>query len=299
MNAYLRRALTLIAALVTLSPAVAAAEKSLYRVEVIVFSHLDGRPDGRQSAVIEDFSELTDPTRRAASLPESSTGIGEHGDIESAARDRQNDIDSALELIDALARLEEDALSPALPEWPKPYLALESLSPRMNQALGRLERSRNHDILAWRAWHQPLEAGVTAERIRLHDDQVVAVDWIDMSPTGIALPDSSSQTRAQAHEPRFQYRLDGGLRLRQRQFMHLEVDLHWRTPRERSPWMTMIEENSTEGFEIHRLQQSRTVRPDRLEYFDSSWLGLLVLIEKLVRPDGEDIDDVEPQLGQD
>ena len=291
MNNNSHRILALIAALTIPLTALADPETSVYRVEVIVFSHLEGRPDGRHSAEVEDFSALTDPVRRAAAVSGSSTDTGN--------RDRQNEIEAALGLIEALARLEDDALTPALPAWPEPYLALESLSPRMGQALDRLERSSAHDVLTWRAWHQPLEAGITAERLRLHDDHVIKVDWIDMTPTGVALSQSSAKAHTLAHEPRFHYRLDGGLRLRQRQFMHLEVDLHWRVPPERSPWMTIIDPESIAGFETHRLRQSRTVRPDRLEYFDSNWLGLLVLIEQLVHPDDEDAEDIEQQRGQD
>ena len=275
--------------------ALADAEVPHYRVEVIVFSHLDGRPDARRSESIENFSALTDPVRRAviAALPpidERPVDVPE--DEARVDPDRQTELDATLDLIDALARLEDGELMPVLPTWPEPYLALESLSSRMERALSRLQDSARHEVLAWRAWHQPLSRTTTAERVRVRDDHLIAADWIDLAPSGISASETGSGDQLHGLEPRFHYRLDGGIRLRQRQFMHLEVDLHWRAPQRTSPWMTTLHDDEA-GYEIHRLSQSRTVRPDRLEYFDSSWLGMLVLIEELEPLHGSETDEDE------
>ncbi len=271
----------------------AEAEDPYYRVEIIVFSHADGRSDARRQDTIEDFTELTNPVQRAAALgPRPGAEASDALDEERTERDRQAELDAVLDLIDTLADLESDELAPALPTWPEPYLALESLSPRMEAALSRLWDSAGHDVLAWRAWHQPLAPQTSGERVRVHDDVVVAAEWVEIMPTGIPALAKLADGGPGTLEPRFHYRLDGGIRLRQRQFLHLEAELHWRVPPvNRRPWLPGPEFIEDAAYEIHRLSQSRTVRPDRLEYFDSSWLGLLVLIEELEPLDGGERDE--------
>ncbi len=274
MKAYLPRILSCMTLLML--PVMLAADVATphYRVEVIVFTHAEGRSDARDMQQLDDFSALTDPLARARKTTESSAD----------ELSRQTELDAVLELIDTLDGLEEGNLMPELPVWPEPYLALERLSPKMERALARLNDSSGHDVLSWRAWHQPLERGSAGERVRIHDDEPVAVDWLKLTPVGIQ-PVSDL-------EPTFHYRLDGGVRLRQRQFMHLESNLQWRIEQVASPWMSPLEfhDEPTGGFRVHRLSQSRTIRPGRLEYFDSNWLGMLVLIEPIDPLDGSDAD---------
>ena len=42
-----------------------------------------------------------------------------------------------------------------------------------------------------------------------------------------------------------------------------------------TPWPLQAVEPA---LEVHRLEQSRTIRPERFEYFDSEWLGLLLRV---------------------
>ena len=79
--------------------------------------------------------------------------------------------------------------------------------------------------------------------------------------------------------PAFQYRLDGTIRLRERQFMHADVDLGWRVRERVGPaaWPLLTADAE---FSVHRLDQSRTIRSDRFEYFDSDWLGLLLRVSR-------------------
>jgi hypothetical protein len=270
-----------------------------YRVEVIVFSHADGRSDARVSESFEDFSELTDPLRRAqlaADPREDDPGRPGAADEHQAMpdefdeRERAAERDAALALIDTLAELEEGTLMPTLPTWPEPWLALEALSSKMERARVRLEDSPRHEVLAWRAWHQPLQRGRAGERVRIHDEYVIATEWDDE-------PEATEQwIDNEAAEPTLHYRLDGGIRLRQRQFIHLDSDLHWRSPGRpaASPWMQPMEQTEDSGengdYEVHRLVQSRAIRAGRLEYFDSSWLGLLVLIERIQPLHGSEIE---------
>ena len=315
MKAYLTRivfGMTLLMLPVTLT---ADADTPHYRVEVIVFAHVDGRPDARTVQNLDDFSKLIDPlalARQASAVPvderledpirtgsadvEQAVGSTDDEtlpdrdfdeDEDTSARTRQAELDAILELFDTLDGLEEGTLMPALPTWPEPYIALEQLSPKMERALTRLDGSPDHDVLSWRAWHQPLARGLAGEHVRIHDNRPLAVEWLEPTPVGL-----SGSRGSDTLTPKFFYRLDGGIRLRQRQFMHLEGDLQWRIEKVSSPWMTRPEFHDVPAgaFRVHRLNQSRTVRPDRLEYFDSSWLGMLVLIMPIEPLDGRNVD---------
>lgn len=204
-----------------------------------------------------------------------------------------------MELLDTLAEIEQRELIPELPVWPEPFLALDTLSQRMRNARDRIERSPDYDLLAWRGWHQPLSADRSPTRVRIHDDRILRGDWIELTPTGIPALEMVDEAGTDAVTPEWHYRLDGGIRLRQRQFMHLDVDLHWRVPapsRSDAVFTPGPVRPEAQRFEVHRLTQSRTVRPDRLEYFDSAWLGVLVLIEELEPLDGSEVDeDARPE----
>ncbi|MFW5926747.1 MAG: CsiV family protein [Wenzhouxiangella sp.] len=254
-----------------------------YRVEVIVFNHADGRSDARPAEELADFTDLLDPERRAAEA--AAEPVADDG-----ARD--DEIRAAMELLDTLAEIEQQELMPELPAWPEPFLALEYLSERMDRAWQRLETSSDHEPLAWRAWHQPLSRESTPVRVRIHDDRILGGRWLEMKPTGIPALQALADGERDALMPDWHYRLDGGIRLRQRQFMHLDVDLHWRVPGHLRavPFFLLAKDRPEKPpFQVHRLTQSRTVRPGRLEYFDSSWLGVLVLIEELEPLDGSKI----------
>ncbi len=304
MKAYLSRIVSCMAMLLLPTALAADVDTTYYRIEIIVFSHADGRPDGHEVNQLQDFSALTDPliqARRAAlpSADELHHGSDREVDIrpapessdDAASRQAQQaELDAVLELIDTLADLEEGTLMPELPVWPEPYLALDRLSPKMERALARLKDSTGHEVLSWQAWHQPLASGTAGERVRIHDDRPITADWLKMTPTGTIIA-AGQQGRDIKHlAPTWHYRLDGGVQLRQRQFMHLESELHWRVRHEPSRWTTSLEldTETTAGYRVHRMNQSRTVRPGRLEYFDSSWLGMLVLIEPIAPLDGSD-----------
>lgn len=256
-----------------------------YRIEVLVFVHANGRSDARDTDQLEDFTDLLDPERRAR---ETLRAPGE--------KEEGEEIRAAMELLDTLAEIERREIMPELPAWPEPFLALETLSERMRRTRERIERSPDYDLLAWRAWHQPLSPDRSPTRVRIHDGRVLDADWIELTPTGVP---ARGQGRKDALIPEWRYRLDGGVRLRQRQFMHLDVDLHWRVPARSQPDFVAMPgplRPETPRFEVHRLTQSRTVRPDRLEYFDSAWLGVLVLITELEPLDGSEVDeDARPE----
>jgi len=257
-----------------------------YRVEVIVLTHSAGRSDQRLAQTPDNYSRLIDPLKQAriARLTEEQTGETEG--IDESDTQRTVDALTALELLPEPIQPE----LPVVPVYPQAYVNLDQLSPTMRDAWRRLENSGEFQPRSWRAWHQPVVRNRVSPPVRVHDEQIVRLDRLAVTPLGRPLPIAS--TTEQGIDvadllPRSDYRLDGSVRLRQRQFMHLELDLVWREPVEPEPVVGPLRFDVTPvgGFHQHRLNQSRAIRPGRLEYFDSNWLGVLVLIEPWEAPE--------------
>lgn len=270
-----------------------------FRVEVVLFAHADGRSDRRQETELEDFSSLVDPLRRARAMaaeaawleaqqqdeeilpdPEDSLAVLERIDaLESGSGDISGDIGG--DISDDISGDISDETEVQAPIFPETFLQLEQLSPTMANAWRRLSDSASHLPLGWRAWYQPLSRERVPPRVRLHDDEIIRLQWLD--PARV-FPDSPGRPLASSFDlsallPEADYRLDGSFRLRLRQFMHVELDLSWREPLEPGFGPLDREFLETAAYEVHRLVQSRTVRSDRLEYFDSALFGVLVLIQ--------------------
>ncbi|NKI34143.1 hypothetical protein HFP89_03055 [Wenzhouxiangella sp. XN79A] len=103
--------------------------------------------------------------------------------------------------------------------------------------------------------------------------------------------------------PKADPRLDGSVALVQRQFLHAEIDLHWREPVERprqpgapadrpssGPATSDMRVNEPvnepigapdAGWQVHRLAQSRVIRPERWTWFDSERFGVLIRVTEL------------------
>jgi len=269
---------TLFAALavaVPTTPALAqeeAGDRPFYRVEAIVFTHRGSDSDAWPVNQPADHSQALDPARQRFARQQQK---------EQAANGRESvdpELAAALDMVETIASLENGETS--LPDsllYPEPWLALDELSEPMAQARTRLEQSGVYDVQAWLAWHQPLETASRGRTVRIHGDRLVAVDWITVSPTGRLLRNGRPVETIEDLAPALHYRLDGSIRLRKRQFMHADVTLDWRTPETigPSPWPDLRDDAA---LETHRLEQSRTVRPGRFEYFDSQWLGLLLRV---------------------
>lgn len=274
-------------------------DRPIFRVEVVLVAHANGQSDRRPTDDLDDFSDLIDPLRRARAL--AAEAAWQERQREQALERALTDPDDprlALELIEAIdalidadeevgtmpaelgIELDEDAvIGPVLPET---YLQLDELTPTMADAWRRLSASTQFQPLAWRAWYQPLSRQQLSPRIRVHDDEIIRIRWFNPERIVPSLPLDllARDFDLNAYLPESDYRLDGALRLRQRQFMHIELDLVWRERAEPSfgpldsAFLQMGE------YEVHRMVQSRTVRTDRLEYFDSALFGVLVLIQR-------------------
>lgn len=221
----------------------------LYRVEVIVFTHAGGAPDARPVGVLEDFSSLTDPLELAA-----------------------------------VARERAERTAPATPELPPPYVAVDALSEPMARAWRRLNDSAAYRPLTRRSWYQPAIPNAQTPRVRVYDDHVILTARPEFDADAGNAPENPSLSGVdgdpflEQRQPAPFYRLDGSIRLRQRQFLHLDIDLSWREP---APLLPGAGTGAADrGWLLHRITQSRTVRRDRLEYFDSAWIGVLALVTR-------------------
>lgn len=271
-----------------------------YRVELIVFSHNKGRSDGYRTTDLNDFSETLDPLRLAEAEQAAAEALGRFQRLSGIARNNggAEPIDPETEPTDVM---------------PEPYIAQAELSEPMQTVLERLDRSGAYQPLAWRVWYQTAERGERTRWVRLHDQQLI--DSISMSEPDEFddLLNLQTGSDAVADDPAAieHYRLDGQTRLRQRQFLHLHFDLEWREPAGRpapilEPGSSMdrprIEPASIDQppvWRVHSFEQSRIVRVDRIEYFDSEWLGVVALLTRVEPPEPEEAaeSEVEPIAG--
>lgn len=246
--------------------------KAFHRVEVIVFTHAGGENDAWPLEQPADYTDALDPAWQAFAHQQRLERAEDGEDTESS------DLEAALSVVDTIANLEsgEQTVTQAL-LYPEPWRALETLSEPMERARGRLQRSGAYRMHAWLAWYQPVGQGSRGKAVRIHDDQLIGVDWVSLSATGRLLRDGRPVENVEELTPAFHYRLDGFIRLRQRQYMHADVTLDWRSPAAVGPTPFPVAIRDAE-LEVHRLDQSRTIRPDRFEYFDSQWIGLLLRV---------------------
>ncbi|WP_376690976.1 CsiV family protein [Wenzhouxiangella sp. EGI_FJ10409] len=270
-----------------------ATEKAFYRVEAIVFTHASGQSDDWPITAPADHTDAIDPAWRAFARD----GRLERAGEEASASD--SELATALNIVDTLAQLErgDRDLGSAL-LYPEPWLALDEFSETMQQARDRLERSGAYRVRAALAWHQGLDRAAQRQAVRIHDDQILKAEWIELAPTGRPLRNGRPVRNVSELVPAFHYRLDGSIRLRQRQFMHADIELHWRAGERVGPAAWPLPGLDAD-YAVHRLAQSRTIRAERIEYFDSDWLGLLLRVTRHELDPESDVADTDDPARED
>lgn len=278
------RAFPILALLLLLTagaPAVAEDDRRFARVEVVVFTHTTGASDAWPVSTPRSFADWVDPRFKAFARERLERRTAE------GTQSSREDARAALDVLDALAELEagESSLAETL-LYPEPWLAVDRLSDPMRRALERLERSGLYRVRTRLGWHQPIDRG-PSRRVRIHDRRPIAAEWIALDPLG--RPTRAGRRVAEPGDffPDIDYRLDGGIRIYSRQFLHADLTLHWREPRRVGPagWAPT---ESDDALSVHELEHSRTIRAGRLEYFDSEWLGAVVLVTPLASEDADD-----------
>ncbi|PKL96635.1 MAG: hypothetical protein CVV18_00945 [Gammaproteobacteria bacterium HGW-Gammaproteobacteria-8] len=244
-----------------------ASKPAVYRVELIVFEHVDGRSDRRAAADALNFTDALDPD----ALAQFSSAIERH--LQSLAALLPNFSLPPRTGPEAAALVRADQQIQPLPH----DYASAPMSPEMTRALSRLEDSPAHLPVATAAWFQPAERGARSTRVRVHDAETVAMYQPPPPPRPLFLPDLGPLLgRDLPFESipvaRPIYRLDGTARLRRTQFLRLELDLVLQSAPEADDTL------GDPRWQLHRLEQARAVRPGRFEYFDSSRFGVLALI---------------------
>ena len=265
------------------SESVAVEYPPVYRVELIVFSHADGRSDRIRGAGPLDFTDRSDPLLVARANAMAERQLAGLAGFLPVAR-----VPGEIRETTPYLQSQERTLRPI----PPVYSALGDLSRPIQRAMDRLLDAPEYDPVTARAWIQLAPRNRPIAAMRIHDqtvvDRVEPEDGQSLVPVPNVLPFGPL---TEMPPPALDiYRLDGTLRLRRRQFLHLDLDLAWQArarglanrmpPTEESAAVTSGTESGQGEWQLHRLQQSRIVEPGRLEYFDSSLFGVLVLIER-------------------
>jgi len=257
----------------------------IVRIEAIVFEPIGSRGDEWFEPELRSFADIPDVQAHArvsshqANPAEDSETVSEADQAESEVS-----VEQAMELIRTLDLLERTGQAGRRsvddgPIYPPRLVQLPTLSATMMRTWARLDDSGEFRPLTWRAWHQELHLQRVSPTLRIHDETLLHMDWLGRE--ALLEPYSLIPVEPIYSRPRVDYRLDGTIRIRQRQFVHAEIDLAWRVPVAALPAPLADQEYRPDGYLAHRLTQSRTIEPGRLEYFDSDRLGVLILIEPL------------------
>lgn len=263
------------------------------RVEVLVFKYSNGQADAWPVDRLEDFSALPDPRRRAllAAWTARYREYDDEGDApEALPPERREEPSPDLDLThwslpEAAPSGEPPVSAPAAavvrtlgedphgPVWPERFVQQGSLSSGMQRAHDRLRNSPNHEVLSATSWLQTLDRRSTPPAVRVRDDSPLSVAWLNPPVAPFSIDDALTHP---LQMPESVYRLDGSVRIRQRQFRHADLNLVWS---QRQRQAITVAPTDTARYEIHRMQLSRPIQLGRMEYFDSAWLGVLILVE--------------------
>lgn len=234
----------------TLFYSLCSAGEKRYRVEILVLSHLQHEAAPSNAGWLRDFSS-------ALEFPQDEEGT-----------ETQDD------------ELLPDEDQPAEP-WAD-VIAVESMGDAMREAWRRLRLSAQFRPEQYLSWEQSVEEPFPS--LRFHDLEVVLIDdpYADLRKI--------DAFEAELPDPTLFYRIDGTVMLRRSRFLHLELDLELRQPlfdeQQSTPALNLGDENESgqperpfsKSFLIHKLKQSRQVKSQRMEYFDSPVLGVLAWI---------------------
>jgi hypothetical protein len=276
--------------LLLLVSSAALAESGTYRVEIIVFRNLNAMAEPANVVELRGFSQFPDleenridaadkPQRAELTAKTMETQSGSAGSIYSQLRS---------DLPDDLHVITEKAF-------------------RMDDAWRRLRSSKGYRPLHYASWEQNRTDYYPP--MRIHDQ--TGIDSQLRPPTNIMVADLAAEAPLTAYRDIF-YQLDGSVQLRRSRFLHLFLDLEYRVDtvsNQSGPgFFTGIDQEnvkkelSTEsgtGFfvgnntqtesetdentfhRVFRLKQNRQIRTDRMQYFDTPYFGVLVLVSAI------------------
>ncbi len=287
-----------------------AGEKR-YRVEIIVLTHL------RHEAVPSDAESLGDFSGSLDFLEAKSDEDEEEDGEDENRGDRQDDVVGAELLQETGPELLPDEDQPEDP-WAdviavedmsdvmrETWRRLRLSAPFRPEQYLSWEQSANEPFPSLRI-HDPdvllIENSCTLldETLATEASEYAAKEHEDgpfvFTDRGNILPGDAMENAAEEAElpdPILFYRIDGTVMLRRSRFLHLDIDIELRQAafNEQPPPLTPILGGESESgkpgepelplaasFLIHQLEQSRQVKSQRMEYFDSPVLGVLAWI---------------------
>ena len=266
--AAMKRLLTLF---LLLTSSAALAESDAYRVEVIVFRHLQAIPESKEATELRSFSRFPDleEKKQTESLPENQT--------------------------EPSANLLPDELAEVLrSDLPDDLHVVTEKSNKMDATWRRLRSSKGYRPLIYTAWEQNRVDYYPP--MRIHDQRVI--DTQLQMPTNILRADLTAQDPLAAYRSDY-FQIDGSLQLRRSRFLHLYLDLELREEASQingaaaadqsmtgeSFLATADKQNFTDtgiretgGYEVYALQQNRQVSTAEMQYFDTPYFGALVYV---------------------
>jgi hypothetical protein len=262
-------------------------------VEILVFIHerggSDAWPVARDLASLRDFSfALLDPVER-------------RWQAAGTARSELEELFAAWPGLDSATRrvlferlsselrtvVNLDTGVPPSPWWPDPMIDRLDGFNQLSRSAQRLDRHSDYRLISQRAWRQALAPAARTPHLRINGGAPLWIDWT--APPRIQRGPGWRIDPALGLPPTV-WQLEGQLRLVQRQFTHIEIDLTWRQPAASTLGPLRSEFLAPYGYAEHRLVESRSVQRERIEYIDSGWLGVLVRIAPFNHPlDGVDL----------
>ncbi len=266
--------------LLLLLSSAALAESGVYRVEVIVFRNLDAMAEPASVVELRNFSQFPDLEEPTIELENTPLGA----DLRS----------NAVEGIPGPLRI----------DLPDDLHVIKKKAFRTDDAWRRLRSSKGYRPLLYASWEQNRTDYYPP--MRIHDQTII--DTQLRSPTNIMVADLAAEDPLAAYRSIF-YQLDGSVQLRRSRFLHLFLDLEYREDTSSiepgSGFFTgsdqenqeekLPAESATNFFSrnniqpesgtvdntyhrVFRLKQNRQIRTDRMQYFDTPYFGVLVLV---------------------
>jgi len=250
------------------------AESGAYRVEVIVFRNLAVISEATEIEELRSFSHFPnlEEVRTLADLP------GEPV-TESPEVLLEEPVTESPEV------LPDDLPEPPRSDLPDDLRVVTQKGAEMADAWRRLRSSKNYRPLTYSAWEQNRTDYYPA--MRIHDQNII--DSQLRPPTDIMVADLAAEDPLAAYRSVF-YQLDGGVQLRRSRFLHLFLDLEYREMKPQSvrvpglanEAMTQVElaveSDNNVDYDIFALKQNRQIRTRRIQYFDTPYFGVLVLV---------------------
>lgn len=261
--------------LVTSSSVLAASDA--YRVEVIVFRHLQATPEPREATELRSFSRFPDLEERTPAET-----LSEAADEPPTAPSPGDTLANEL-VADELYRS----------DLPDDLRVITEKSEKMDATWRRLRSSKGYRPLVYAAWEQNRIDYYPP--IRIHDQNLI--DTQLQAPGNILFADLTALDPLAAYRSNF-YQIDGSLQLRRSRFLHLYLDLELREEASRTisaandqatsgasflatadeQFLTDTNVDETGGYAVYAIQQNRQVSTGEMQYFDTPYFGALVYV---------------------